>query len=219
MKTKSTLSRDTIIQSALVRADKTGIDSLSMRTIARSLGVKAMSLYNHVKNKDDILDGLVEAIVLKIQLPLSEKNWKDALYKRTISAHQVLMQHPWAAFLFVSRANVGPSMLRYVDTTLGYLHQGGFSPELADYAWNTIDSYLYGFIQQTVHFPLKTSEYQKAAEKFLPLLPIDQYPFLHALSLEVISGVHNGIPDFEFGLQLILDSLERTVKRKECETT
>ena len=94
-----------------------------MRKLAQALGVKAMSLYNHVTNKEDVLDGIVEIVAAKIDLPTTDENWKGAMRRRAISAHEVLLSHPWAAMLFVSRINVGPAMLRYVDATIGCLHE------------------------------------------------------------------------------------------------
>ncbi len=217
MNKKSKLSREVIVQSALKIADERGIKALSMRNVAHELGVEAMSLYNHVKNKEDILDGLVELVALEIELPGIEEGWKEALYKRTASAYNVLLKHPWSVTLFVSRTNIGPVMLRYTDSTLGYLHRGGFSPELSDYAWNSIDSYLYGFLQQVFNFPFETSEFQSKAEEFMPELSSDTYPYLYSLAQQVSNGTHDGIPDFDFGLNLILDGLEKLIEEQKAK--
>ena len=203
------LTRTVVLNAAIRIADSDGMASLSMRKLAQALGVEAMSLYNHVVNKEDVLDGMVEIVVAKIELPTLDAYWKDAMRRRAISAHEQLLNHPWAAMLFVSRVNVGPAMLRYIDATIGCLHTAGFSYELADRAWNAIDSHVYGFTQQALNFPFEPSEYSEVAEEFLPRLPKDEYPFLHALSMQVIDGKHDGVQDFCFGLDLILDSLER----------
>lgn len=206
---RANLSRKRVLRAAIKIADKDGIEALSMRNLARSLGVEAMSLYNHVDNKEDVLDGIVEIVVAKIEVPAQGVDWKSALRGRAISAHEVLVSHPWAAMLFVSRINIGPATLRYVDATIGCLCSAGFSYEVADRAWNAIDSHVYGFTLQALNFPFEPSEYSDAAEEYLPLIPEEQYPFIHALSQNVINGTHDGVQDFCFGLDLILDSLER----------
>ena len=168
-----------------------------------------MSLYNHVKNKDDILDGIVDIVVSEIEVPIIGGDWKAAMRRRAESAHEVLMRHSWAAMLLMSRINVGPFMLRYVDATLGCLREGGFSFAMADYAWNTLDSYIYGFTLQKLNFPFEPDEYSDVAESFMPQLPSDQYPYLLGLSREVIEGRHDGLHDLAFGLEIVLDGLER----------
>ena len=202
------LSRKRILRAAIRIADKDGIESLSMRKLARSLGVEAMSLYNHVANKEEALDGIVDIVVAEIEVPAIGADWKSVMRRRAISAHEVLLTHPWASMLIVSRVNVGPAMLRYIDATIGCLREAGFTYAMADRAWNAIDNHIYGFTLQTLNFPLDPSEYAEAAQHFLPLIPEDQYPYLRALSEQVIDGTHNGVQDFTFGLDLILDGLE-----------
>ena len=145
----------------------------------------------------------------KLTLPTTDEDWKGAMRRRAISAHEVLLSHPWAAMLFVSRINVGPVMLRYVDATIGCLHAAGFSYEMTDRAWNAVDNHIYGFTLQELNFPFAESEYAETAENFLPQIPEDQYPSIYALSLQIISGKHDGVQNFCFGLDLILDGLER----------
>jgi AcrR family transcriptional regulator len=138
-----------------------GLAALSMRKLAQALGVKAMSLYNHVANKDDIIDGMVELVVAEIALPSLTVDWPTAMRQRATSAHAVLLRHPWATMALMSRVNVGPAMLRYIDATLGCLVEAGFSYPLADYAWNAIDSHIYGFTLQALNFPFEADEYAK----------------------------------------------------------
>lgn len=203
------LSRDQVLQAAVSFADQNDLKALSMRKLAESLGVEAMSLYNHIKNKEDLYDGLVEIVVAKIDAPTVGDNWKGAMRQRAISAHEVLLNHPWAAKLMVSRANVGPAMLHYVDATIGCLLSAGFSYEMADRAWNAIDSHVYGFTLLELNFPFEQSEYSEVAESFMPQIPEDEYPYLHGMSQQVIDGSHDGVQDFNFGLDLVLDGLER----------
>jgi AcrR family transcriptional regulator len=203
------LTRDRILRTAVRLADKGGIDAISMRKLAQSLGVEAMSLYNHVANKDEVLDGITDLVVAEIALPPRGGDWKEAMRARARSAHEVVLRHPWATMLIVSRFNIGPAMLRYIDATLAVLHDAGFSLELADRAWNAMDSHIYGFTLQQLNFPLEPSEYASAAREFLPMLPADQYPHMRALAELVIDGKHFGVHDFDFGLDLLLDGLDR----------
>jgi AcrR family transcriptional regulator len=198
-----------VLEAAVELADAEGISALSMRNLAQKVGVEAMSLYNHVKNKDDILDGIVDIVAGEIEVPAIGADWKEAIRRRAISAHEMLLRHPWASLLIVARINVGPAMLRYVDATLGCLREAGFSYEMADHAWNAIDSHVYGFTLQKLNFVIEPSEYADTAEEYLPLIPADEFPYLNGLSQQVIGGTYDGVHDFEFGLDLILDGLER----------
>ena len=207
------LSKDRVLHAAVTFVDEAGIAALSMRKLGEVLGVEAMSLYKHVSNKDDILDGIVDLVASEFEVPAIGGDWKGAMRRRAVSAHEVLMRHPWATMLVVSRLNVGPAMLRYVDATIGCLREAGFSYPMADHAWNAIDSYIYGFTLQKLNFPLEPREYAKMARAFLPRIPEDQYPYLHGMSRQVIDGRHDGLHHFEFGLDLILDGLERQRNR------
>ncbi|MGF1566791.1 MAG: TetR/AcrR family transcriptional regulator [Nodosilinea sp.] len=203
------LSRDRVLQTALGLADEGGLAAVSMRKLAQKLGVKAMSLYNHVANKDDILDGIVDIVVDEMARPSLDQDWKTAMRRRATSAHAVLLRHPWATLAIVSRVNVGPAMLRYVDATLGCLVKAGFSLEMADHAWNAIDSHVYGFTLQELNFPFEAGEYAAVAQDYVAMIPAEQYPYLNLLTHAVIDGRYNGLHDFEFGLNLILDGLDR----------
>lgn len=206
------LTRERVLRAAVQLADEGGIDVVSMRKVAQELGVEAMSLYNHVANKDEVLDGMTDIVVGEIEVPEIGADWKLAMRRRAISAHGVLMRHPWACLLVVSRMNIGPSMLRYVNATIGSLREAGFSYAMADHAWNAIDSHVYGFTLQKLNFPLDPAEYASAARMFLPRLSQEEYPYMRTLTQLVAQGKHNGLHDFEFGLDLILDGLERLKK-------
>jgi AcrR family transcriptional regulator len=203
------LSRERILIAAIHLADKGGLESLSMRKIAQELGVQAMSLYNHVANKDDLLDGIVDIVIGEIEVPDLGIDWQTAMRRWANSAHEVLLRHPWATMLIVSRINVGPAMLRYIDATLGCLCEAGFSFEMADRAWNAIDSHIYGFTLQELNFPIKTTEYVKTAKEYIPNIPADRYPYMNRLTHHIIDGNYDGIADFKFGLELILDGLDK----------
>lgn len=213
-KKRQPLTRERVLDAALGYADEHGIENLSMRKLGELLGVEAMSLYKHVANKDEILDGLVDRVAGEIELPSAEGKWKDAMRRRAISAHQVLLRHPWATMLIVSRASVGPCMLRYVDATLGCLRRAGFSFAAADHAWNAIDSYVYGFTLQRLNFPFQPEEYAAAAASYLPHIPEEQFPYMYGLSKQVADGQHDGVNELEFGLDLLLDGLERSLRKR-----
>jgi AcrR family transcriptional regulator len=203
------LSRMRVLDVALRLADEGGIEAISMRKLAQALGVQAMSLYNHVANKDEIVDGIVDAVIGEIEVPDLAIDWKTAMRRRAISAHEVLLRHPWASLVIMSRANVGPANLRYVDATLGCLREAGFSFEMADRAWNAIDSHIYGFTLQELKFPFAPEKYSEVAKDGLALIPASQYPYLNQLAQHVMEGRYDGIHDFEFGLELILEGLDR----------
>ncbi len=203
------LSRDRVLRMALSLADAGDIEAISMRKIALALGVQAMSLYNHVANKDDILDGIVDLVIGEIEVPDLASDWKVAMRRRSVSAHEVLLRHPWSAIVIMSRVNVGPASLRYVDGTIGCLVNAGFSWVNADRAWNAIDSHIYGFTLQELKFPFKPEEYSEAAKTGLPLIPAEQYPYMNAMTLQVMNREYDGICCFEFGLEMILEGLDR----------
>lgn len=213
-KKREPLTRDRVLRAAVGLADAHGLDALSMRRLGEELGVEAMSLYNHVPNKDAIMGGIVDLVAGEIELPDAGGHWKEEMRRRAVSAHAVLMRHPWATMLIVSRANVGPLMLRYVDATIGCLRAAGFSWAATDHAWNAVDSYVYGFTLQKLNFPFEPGEYAAAAQMFLPQLPPGQFVHLRGMSEEVIAGRHDGLHALEFGLDLILDGLEALLRRE-----
>ncbi|MEM9071811.1 MAG: TetR/AcrR family transcriptional regulator [Myxococcota bacterium] len=216
-KSRTPLQRDAILTAAIRLADAQGIEALSMRRLGREVGVEAMSLYNHVANKDDVLDGIVDLIVGEIEVPSLREDWKAAMRRRGLSAHEVLMRHPWATKLMVSRVNVGPNMLRYVNATIGSLREAGFSWAMADHAWNVIDSFVYGFTLQRLNFPFDADEYANVAASYLPSISAEEFPYLRGMTREVAEGRHDGLQDFAFGLDLVLDGLARLRSTEPAE--
>ncbi len=212
-KKRAPLSPEKVFAMALRLVDKKGLVSLSMRNLAQAMKVEAMSLYNHVPGKERLLDGLVEMVVGELELPAAGGNWQCAMRGRALTAHHVLMRHPWAPMLLVSRMNIGPNMLQYIDRTVGCLREAGFSWPMADHAWNTLDAFTYGFTLQRLNFPLEPKQYASAATQFLPMIPVETYPYMNGLSQEIIAGRHNGLQHFELGLDLLLDGLERVRTR------
>ena len=204
------LSKERVLRAAVALADEGGIESLTMRKLAQSLGVEAMSLYYHVANKDNILDGMVDVVFSEIDLPPIGAGWKPAMRERAISTRQVLSLHPWAASMMQSRPNPGPALLRHHNWVIGTLRESGFSIELTAHAFSAMDAYIYGFSLQEETLPFDGAEEVAAiVETFLEHFPTDEYPYLAELSVEHIMkpGYDYG-DEFEFGLDLVLDGLE-----------
>lgn len=203
------LTRDRVLEAAMALADAEGLSRLSMRRLADRLGVEAMSLYHHVGGKEDLLSGLTDRVIGEIDWTDDPADWRASMRARAFAAHRVLMRHGWAPLLIVSGMNVGPNMLRYIDRTLGCLLGAGFDLPTADHAWNAMDACIHGFTLQRLHFPLEPEAYAGAAAEFLPMLPPETYPHMHRLAALVASGAHDGVQDLAFGLDLLLDGLER----------
>jgi AcrR family transcriptional regulator len=180
------LSRERVLRAAVDLADQSGIESLTMRRLGQQLGVEAMSLYNHVASKDDILDGITDLVLSDIDVPPAGTDWKTAMRQRSISAHEVLLAHPWVAMLIMSRFNIGPGMTRYLDATLGRLRDGGFSIEGALDAWHTLDSHLYGFTLQQLNLPFEAGEARQVSAGVLSQLPVHEYPHVVEVITEIM---------------------------------
>ena len=205
------LSRERVLRAAVALADESGIDSLTMRKLGDAVGVEAMSLYNHVANKDDVLDGMVDLVFSEIGLPSGGADWKTAMRQRAILAREVLSRHRWAIGLMESRTSPGPATLRHHDAVIGCLREGGFSIEMAAHAFSVLDSYIYGFALQEASLPFDTGEETaELAQMILKQLPADEYPHFTELTIEhVLQPGYDYGNEFEFGLDLILDGLER----------
>jgi AcrR family transcriptional regulator len=204
------LNRERVLRAAMALADKNGIDSLSMRNLGQKLGVEAMSLYNHVANKDDILDGLVDLVFSEIVLPSKGGAWKSAMRRRAVSAHEALLRHPWAPGLMQSRITPGPATMRHHDSVLGSLRNAGFTLVMAAHAFSVIDGYVYGFALQQINIPLQSREQvAEVGEGILRRLGAE-YPYLaEMITKHAMKPGYDYADEFEFGLDLILDGLER----------
>jgi AcrR family transcriptional regulator len=210
-KPRSPLSRDRVLRAAVALADAGGIDSLTMRKLGQELGVEAMSLYNHVANKDDILDGIIDLVFGEIDVPSERIEWKTEMRRRGISVRDVLVRHPWATSLMQSRTNPGPATLRHNDSVIGALRKSGFTIDMAAHAFSVLDSYIYGFALQQANLPSRTSEEsEQLARNILGQLPAEKYPYMaEMLTDHALRPGYDFAKEFEFGLDLILDGLER----------
>jgi AcrR family transcriptional regulator len=209
------LTRERVLATAVALADRGGIGSLSMRKLAQELGVEAMSLYHHVANKDDILDGLVDVVFSEIDLPSGEEGWRAAMRRRAISAREALRRHPWATGLMESRPTPGAANLRHHDAVLGVLRGAGFSVELAAHAYSLLDSYIYGFALQEASLPFHTpEEAAEVAQAIMAEFPASEYPHLTEIAVDhVLQPGYDYGNEYLFGLDLILDGLERALAR------
>lgn len=214
---RTPLNRERVLRAAVDLADKEGISGLSMRKLGEVVGVEAMSLYNHVANKSDLLDGMTDLVFSEIDLPVGD-SWRAAMRRRATSARLVLSRHRWAIGLMESGTSPGPATLRHHDAVLGCLRQAGFSVELTGHAYSLIDSYVYGFALQEANLPFSTGEEAaKVAQEISRQFASGQYPYLTEYAQARVSqpGYDYGA-EFEIGLDLILDSLQVSWLSQSC---
>jgi AcrR family transcriptional regulator len=203
------LSRERVLRGAVAVADAGGLDSLTIRSLAQSLGVKPMSVYYYVANKDDILDCIVDLVFSEIELPTPGGDWRTEIHRRAHSARRVLRAHPWAIGLMESRTSPGPATLRHHDAVIATLRAAGFSPELTAHAYALLDSYTYGFALQEVGLPFDGSDtVADVAEPIMERFATGEYPHLVEMATDYYlrPGYDFG-DEFEWGLNLILEGL------------
>ena len=209
------LNRDRVLRAAVALADASGIESLTMRKLGVELGIEAMSLYNHVANKVDLLDGMIDCVFEEIDLPADGIDWKSAMRRRAVSAREVLSRHPWATGLMESRSTPGPATLRHHDAVIGVLRSAGFSIPMVAHAYSVLDSYIYGFALQTPNLPFDTTAdvtggAAALAQGIMARFASGEYPHLTEFTVEhVLQPGYAYGDEFEYGLDLILDGLER----------
>ena len=204
------LNRERVIASAVLLADSGGLEALTMRRLGEELNVEAMSIYNHVANKDDLIAGMADSIFGEIELPSHGDDWKTAIRKRSISFRDVLARHLWATTVRDSGTNPGPATLRHHDRVIGTFRNGGFSVAQTAHAFSAVDSYIYGFAMQEKSLPFTTPEETAAmAAIMLGQLPRSDYPYLAELTADhVLKPGYSYGDEFLVGLDLVLDGLE-----------
>jgi AcrR family transcriptional regulator len=207
---RTPLSRDRALRAAVELADAEGIDAVTMRRLAQALGVEAMSLYHHVANKSDILDGMVDLVFAGIDLPGGRDGWVSAMTARSTSVRAALTRHRWAVGLMESRTSPGPATLRHHDAVIGCCRCSGFSVEMTAHAFSLMDSYIYGFVLQEISLPFEDGDdLGEMIDIMLPPAMVETYPSFAELASEFVlrPGYSYG-DEFDFGLRLILDALD-----------
>ncbi len=201
------LSRDRIVRCAVAVADAGGFECLSMRALAQQLGTAPMSLYRHVANKEDLLDGMVDVVFSEMYPPGIGDDWKAELRKRGVSAREVLRRHPWAVGRMEGRLNPGPASAEHHNATMGCLREAGFPFRHAVHAYNLLDAYTYGFALQEKTIGFETPE--ESAEMAKTTIGEESpYPYLAEIVAEFAKQGYDYTDEFEFGLDFILDGLE-----------
>jgi AcrR family transcriptional regulator len=205
------LSRERLLRGAIAIADVAGIGALTMRSLAQELGVKPMTLYHHVANKEEILDGIIDVVFSEIELPPADADWRSAMRRRALSARRVLARHTWAIPLMESRTNPGPATLRQHDSMIGTLRRAGFTMQMTAHAYSLLDSYVYGFTLQEAALPFESADtVPDVTEAILVQFSPAEYPHLAALAIEhIVQPGYDYGAEFEFGLGFILDGLDR----------
>ncbi|GAA1650994.1 TetR/AcrR family transcriptional regulator C-terminal domain-containing protein [Georgenia ruanii] len=205
---RAPLTRERVLGCAVALADAKGLGALTMRSLAQELGVKPMSLYHHVANKDAILDGIVDMVFAEMELPSPGGDWRAELARRATSARGVLRRHPWAIALMESRAVPGPANLRHHDAVLGTLRKAGFSVPMTAHAYALLDAYVYGFAVQEAALPFGPDSPPDVTASIAAQISPDDYP--HLVELATTHAMQPGYDfgdEFKFGLGVILDAL------------
>lgn len=211
---RDALNRERVLRAAFDLADEAGLAALTMRSLGRRLGIEAPSLYNHVRNKDELLDGMADLVVAEIERPSPAADWREAMERRAVSAREAFARHPWAAGLIDSRGLNGPNGAAYVDAVLACLLGAGLPPVVAGNAFVALDSYIYGFERQRSALAMgSTADAAATAEGVVASIDADAFP-----SVARVAAAHAATPaddaaTFAFGLRLLLDGLETLRER------
>jgi len=205
------LTRERVLDAAMKLADQSGLEGLSMRKLGQALGVEAMAVYYHFANKERVLDGIVDLVFAEIELPQAGAEWKPAMRQRAISVRDALLRHRWAIGLMESRTNPGPANLRHHDAVIGCLRAAGFDMAATATAYSLLDSYIYGFALTKMNLPFEdTSDIVQMSETMLaPFAPGEYQNLADFISEHAMQPGYDYADEFEYGLDVILDGLER----------
>ena len=208
---RSPLSKERVLRTAVELADQGGTDAVSMRKLGQALGVDPMSLYHHVRSKDDILDGSVDVVVGEIEVSPAGGDWKAQLRQRVLAARSVMLRHPWAPRVIEDRPDPGPATMRHLEAVLTILREGGFTLGVAHHAMHVLGSRVLGFNQDL--FAPSGAPTDPAVGAVVAREMATRYPNIAALAGAVshdggLGGCDDDV-EFAFGLDLILDGLER----------
>jgi AcrR family transcriptional regulator len=206
---RAPVNRERTLEVALALADSEGIEAVTMRRLARELGVEAASLYHHIKGKEQILDGLVELVAAEIELPKPSADWRETVSHRAHRTRAVLRHHPWAVSLMASRTSPGPATLGLLEAGIRCFREGGFSVPLAAHAISTVDSYVHGFVLQEVNLPFRDeSELAAMTAAIMQTFPAAEFPYLFEMTVEhVLRPGYDYGAEFDSGLTVVLDGI------------
>jgi AcrR family transcriptional regulator len=205
------LTRERVLETAILRADQGGLEALTMRTLAETPEVAPMALYRHVANKDDLIDAMVDVVFAEVGVPSGAGDWKTSMRRRAIAVRDALIRHPWAVGLMESRRTPGPANLRHHDAVIGRLRAAGFDVTMAAHAYSLLDSYIYGFALTKGNLPFDASdEIAQVAETMLEPFPVNEYPNLvEFLTEHVMKPGYDYGDEFAYGLDVVLEGLEK----------
>ncbi len=208
--TRKPLTSARVLQAAVALADGAGLEAFSMRGLAQELGVVPMALYKHVANKEELLDGMVDIVFGEIELPPENLDWRSAMRRRALSAREALRRHSWAIGMMESR-RPGPANLRNHDAVMGCLRKAGFSFKMAIHAYSVQDAYIYGFALQErdTGFETPDSAGEAVQRRAQTIGALEDYPYLVELATKLPESGYDNAVEFAWGLDLILDGLER----------
>jgi AcrR family transcriptional regulator len=206
---RARLSRDRVLGGAMAVADAGGIASLTIRSIAQELGVKPMSVYHHVANKDAIIDGIVDLVFSEIDLPVPGRPWKPEIRRRSVSAREALARHPWAIQLLQSRTNPGQATLRHHNAVIGTMREAGYSVVKTAHALALVDSYVFGFALSEAALPIHGPDtVPEVAEQMMEGFDPAEYPYLVDFAVKhIVKPGYDFGAEFEYGLTRVLDAL------------
>jgi len=224
---RTPLNRERVLVAAIELADREGIDALSMRRLGQELSVEAMALYNHVANKDDLLNGMVDVVVGEVDLTDgADGGWKTSARNRILAARRVMRRHPWASAVIASRTDASQAVMRYMDSMAGIMLAGGFSPDLLHHAFHTLGSRVLGFTQElfddSSNNAISTPEMQELMIRQMSQAYPNITEILKQVAHDEASIVGSGCDDqfeFEFAVDVILDGLEALRQREAAVKT
>ena len=208
--TRVPLSRERVLRAGLELADASGVEALTMRRLGEELGFEAMSLYRHVANKQDLLDGMLDLVLAEWQLPEGD-DWQKAIRTSANSVHDALRRHPWAARLLMTGSHLRPVRLQYMDGLLSRLHDAGFDAGTTYSVYHLLDGFIFGFSLWEIAYTSIPMD-DEAVSRLMATIPWDDYPRLaEHRDQHMNEGPHREASAFQVGLDLILDGLQQTL--------
>jgi AcrR family transcriptional regulator len=212
--TRPPLSRDRILHAALELVDEQGLGALTMRKLGQQLGFEAMSLYNYVSNKEDVIDGMLELVLAETDLPNTADDWASTVRESAVSVHAALQRHRWAARELLAYGRVRPARLQYMESLLGQLREGGLPAETAYVAYHVLDAHIFGFSLWEGSHTFTEDEVAEMSAAFEDLITPERFPYLREHGQQHFDeGPHHETNAFELGLDLIIDGLKKMQDR------